>query len=764
MGINRRNFLKGSTAFAVSASVVGCSNDDNDPIKLAEKPIVEPTTITPPVKEKVDKTVFHTTCPRNCGDRCSLMVTVENDVATSITGLDTHPITAGTPCVKGHAYLQSVYSPDRIKTPMKRVGPKGPGAKFEPITWDEANKAIAAGLKEAIAKSKNGGNGVLQYSYSGYNGVGAGIGANRFFNKIGSRLLERNICASAGYAGMSSVLGTFDGPSPEDYANTKCFVSWGTNEQATNIHQLKIINKARDNGAKILVVNPARTPLASQADVWLRPRPGTDATLVIGIAKCIIEQGLEDKDFIKQNTQDYDAYLARLAEFTHEQIEKATDVKKTDYQEFAQLYANAECSIMRIGYGMQRNLNGGRMVRAIPTLAAITGNIGKKGAGVVYLNTQAGGLMDWGYIGAGNLTPKDAVRDTVSMNELGKNLLPIDYVHPDGKTKGPLSKGKPSEPINAVIIYQSNPMVIAPNTELVRKGLERDDIFLVGIDLFQTDTMDYVDYLLPTSSFIEQENIADSYHGYFCNHSSKAIEYLHDSKPDIEIFQGLGRAMGFSDPEFSESINDIMKKAWKGNISYDELVKKHYDQPKVEYPFLSSLKFNTPSGKIEFKDVSNKHFDSTLFNPVIDTGTPETDDVDHKGMTDAEKGRAFRLLSPAHPKKNNSQWANVKYIEGTYPSHSVYINPADSSKLGVQDGDKVEMTATRYNNEKVSIQYDVIISEMSAPGSVFVWKNAWRKLNENGSSTAVNMLTNNELSDMNSNSTFMSTRVDIKAL
>ncbi|WP_137221671.1 molybdopterin-dependent oxidoreductase [Shewanella sp. MEBiC00475] len=758
MGMNRRSFLKGSSAFAFSASILGCSDNNDETI--------DETTIDPPeiIEEEKELTipdangVFHTTCPRNCGDRCSLMVSTLDGIATSITGNIDHPVTAGTPCVKGHSYLQSVYSPDRIQQPMKRVGPRGPGATFEPISWEDALSEIADQLNDII--NTHGGNSILPYSYSGYSGIAATSGANRFFNRIGGRYLQRNICASAGYSGMSSILGEFSGPSPEDYVNTKCFVSWGTNEQATNIHHLKFINQARDNGAKILVVNPARTPLASQADIWLQPTPGTDAMLVVGISKIIIEENLQDSAFIDAHTQDYDALLARLNEFTHEQIVKETGVTKSEYEAFARAYAGAECSMIRIGYGLQRSLNGGRMVKAIPTIAALTGNIGKVGAGVVYLNTQAGSLFDWNYSNSPELTPEGATRDTVSINELGKSLLPEDYQHEDGQV-GPLAYGKPCDPIKALIVYSSNPMTVSPDTDLIETGLMRDDLFIVGIDLFQTDTMDYVDYLLPTSSYIEQANLIDSYQCYYAKHSAQAIMPLHQSKPDTVIFNELAKAMGFDDAAFSQSIEEILRGTWKGNISYDELLVKYWDSPIVPYPFRKDYDFPTPSGKVEFKDVSGTYFDAEKFNPVIDTGNPESDDVEHKGMTDSEKNREFRLISPAHAKISNSQWANVKYIKDTFPQHTVYIHPTDANKKGINDGANVKLTASRYGNRNVSIQYVARVEPMTPVGTLFVWKNGWKKLNKNGNGTSINQLTSSELSDMNSGSVFHAARVDI---
>ncbi|GAA4891640.1 molybdopterin-dependent oxidoreductase [Ferrimonas pelagia] len=746
MSINRRTFLKGASAFAFSSGLVGCSSsDDNDDEIITPEPPFDHTQ--------------HVTCPRNCGDRCSLLVTTKDGVATAITGDDRHPVTAGTPCVKGHAYLQSVYSPDRLQQPLKRVGPKGPGARFEPITWEEAYDAVAAGLKEAV--DNHGANSVSYYKYSGYGGMSGVAGPYRFFHRLGSRKLEEHICASAGYHGMSSILGEFIGPSPEDYVNTQCYVSWGTNEQSTNIHHLKFINEARDKGAKILVVNSARTPMASQADIWLQPTPGTDAMLVLGICKVLIEENLHDTGFIAANTQDFDALVERVDEFTHEQIAKHTGVSTYQYQQFARAYAGVDAAIIRIGYGLQRTLNGGRIVRSIPMMAALTGNFGRPGAGVTYLNTQAG-CRNGAWANGAHLTPEDIEkqRTTVSINEYARALVPETYVQPDG-TEGPMAYGESCDPIKAFVCWNSNPMAIAPNTALFEKGLMREDLFSIGVDLFMTDTMEYMDYVLPAASFIEQEDTSDSYHAYYTQHSHKQIDPLFQSKTNYEIFTTLAKKMGFDDPDFDLTAEELNRQAFNGDISYDEFKKQgFYMPPGITYPWRKDFDWPTASGKIEFKDTSGNYFDAERFHPVIDIGTPETDAHDYFGMSDGEKAREFRLLSPAHAKMNNSQWANIKYTRNL-PAHTVYVHPQDAADKGIYDGAPVELTATRHNDEVVSIVYTAKVEPMTAPGTLLVWKCSWKKTNPNGSNTAINMITNCDLTDMNNGSTFHATRVDI---
>ncbi|SHI03375.1 molybdopterin-containing oxidoreductase family protein [Ferrimonas marina] len=744
MAIDRRCFLKGASAFAFSSGLIGCSsNSDNDDDNGGNQPEFDYTR--------------HVTCPRNCGDRCSLLVTTEDGVATAITGDERHPVTGSAPCVKGHAYLQYIYSPDRLQQPLKRVGPRGPGARFEPVSWDEALNAIASNLNKII--EEHGGNAISYYKYSGNGGLSAAASGYRFFNRIASRRLEENICASAGYHGMTSILGEYIGPSPEDYVNTQCYVSWGTNEQATNIHHIKFINQARDKGAKVLVVNSARTPMASQADIWLQPTPGTDAMLALGICKVLIEDNLHDTDFISKYTQDFDALQERVDQFSHGQIAEHTGVSTSEYRAFAHAYAGVDAAMIRIGYGLQRTRNGGRIVRAIPMLAALTGNFGRPGAGVIYLNGQ-GNARNGGAANGGHLTPEGAKRDTISINEFARGLVAADYQQPDG-TVGPMAYGESSELIKAFVCWNSNPMAVAPNTTLLEQGLMRDDLFTVGLELFMTDTMEYMDYVLPATSFIEQEDTCSSYHAYYTQHTHKQIEPLYQSRPNLEIFSALAKKMGFSDPEFSETIEQVNRNAWAGDISYDEFKQQgFYTPPNIEYPWRASLTWPTPSGKIEFKDTSGSYFDPEQFHPVIDVGTPESDTRQNYGLTEGEKLREFRLLSPAHAKMNNSQWANIKYTRNL-PAHTLYIHPQDAAAKGIQTGDSVVLTATRHNNEEASIRYSAKVEPMTPAGTLFVWKCAWKKTNPNGSGTAINMITNCDLTDMNHGSSFHATRVDI---
>ena len=312
--ISRRSFLAGSVSLGTGVALfglIGCA-----PTKPASSEL--------PVNPSGPKTIVYQACPRNCHDTCSLVSEVVDGRIVRITGDPTNPITAGTPCVKGHTYINVVYHPDRILYPMKRVGKKGEG-KWEKITWDEAYDTIASKFKDII--SKDGSEAILPYSYSGNLGIINNYGVPfRFWNKIGASNLARQICEPAGEEALGYTYGTCSSLDPETYAKTKLFISWGVNESATNVHSVKFINKARDNGAKLIVVNPTRTPLASQADMYIQPNPGTDAALALGIMNVMISEGLYDKDFVNKYTVGFDKLMTKVKEYPPQKAAQITGV------------------------------------------------------------------------------------------------------------------------------------------------------------------------------------------------------------------------------------------------------------------------------------------------------------------------------------------------------------------------------------------------------------------------------------------------------
>ncbi len=721
--MTRRTFLASSAAMGTSLTLfglVGCA-----PTK--------PTTSTAAASPK--KLTYHA-CPRNCHDTCTLISEVDNGRIVRVTGDPTHPITAGTPCVKGHCYTTWVYHPDRILYPMKRVGKKGEG-KWEKISWDEAYTTIANKFQEIIRT--DGSEAIIPYSYSGNLGIINNYGVPfRFWSKLGATNLERAVCSDAGKPATKYTYGQTAGIDPESYARTKLFVSWGINHAATNVHAIKFINQARDNGAKLVEVNPVRTPLGSQADLLIQPKPGTDAALALGMMNVIIQEGLYDKDFVANYTLGFDKLVEKVKQYPVDKVAQITGVPAQTIIDFARMYATTKPAIIRVGYGMQRNTNGGRMVRAISLLPALVGMVGVDGGGYVYINGDYW-AFDWKALQRPDLVGDRKLR-SVNMNEIGKALL--------GETKE--TKGKP---IKALFVYNSNPLAISTNTNLIKKGLLREDLFTVVVDPFITDTADYADILLPAATFFEYEDVNQDYLGWYVRLNLPAIPALGEAKSNLEIFAELAKRMGFPEDCFKESAADVIKLALKsGNplfegITYDALRERHWMKIKLGTPF-ADRKFKTPSGKVEFysEALGKAGFDPVAEHIPPGEGEEKTPQLYAK--------YPIRFLTPATKNFISSQFHNLSYIKEIYEGPIVFINPADAKQRGISTGQWVYAF-----NDRGKVRLQAKVSEAVKPGVAMSAKAPWHKYSPEG--TNINALAPDALGDMGGVSTYHTNLVQI---
>ncbi|HWR07645.1 molybdopterin oxidoreductase family protein [Sporomusa sp.] len=720
--MTRRTFLAGAAAMGAGVSLLGLM--DVLTAEASRLPAAAAGTLT------------YQACPRNCHDTCTLISKVVDGRIVSITGDPTHPITAGTPCVKGHCYPTWVYHPDRILYPLKRTGRKGEGG-WERISWDEAYRIITDKFKTII--DNDGAEAILPYSYSGNLGIVNNYGVPfRFWNKLGASRLERAVCSDAGKPATKYTYGQVGGIDPETYAKTKLFVSWGVNHAATNVHIIKFINRARDNGAKLVEVNPVRTPLASQADLHLQPKPGTDAALALGIMNVIINEGLYDQNFVDNYTFGFDKLVAKVQHYPVERVEQITGVPTGTVVEFARMYATTKPSIIRVGYGMQRNSNGGRMVRAISLLPALVGMVGIDGGGYVYINGDYW-AYDWKALQRPDLLANRQVR-SINMNEIGKALT--------GQTKETRDK-----PVKALFVYNSNPLAMSTNTNLIKQGLAREDLFTVVVDPFVTDTADYADILLPAATFFEYEDINSDYLGWYVRLNQPAIEPLGESKSNLEIFAGLARWMGFTDSCFAESAADVIKASLQSGsslftgITYETLQARHWQKLNLVTPF-ADKKFNTPSGKIEF-------YSETLakagFDPVAEHVPPAEGP---EATPELYAQYPLRLLTPATKYFITTQFHNLPYIQEIYEGPLIFINPRDAEARGVDTGDWVYAV-----NDRGKVRLKVKVTEAVQPGVVMSPKAPWQKLSPG--STNINALAPDRLGDMGGVSTYHTNLVQV---
>lgn len=740
--ISRRTLLQGTGAMAVVGSLSGLIPETAHAMNsLGAKP---------ELLNKRAGTVKYHSCLRNCADRCLMKFRVQDGRMTYVSGAEKQAKTGTCPCVKGLTYVEYTYAPDRILHPMERIGEKG-SHKWRRITWEEAWAKLITKTKEVVAKY--GSEAVLPYSYSGnYGAIGMHASGERFFNRLGASYLDRLVCTEAGVWGYGSVQGTTDGPDPDEIPNCDCYISWGFNETVSNVHGIKLINQMRDKGGVVLAVNPNRTPICSQADVYLQNYPGSDAWVATGVMKYLIAHDETiDHEFLDKCCIGADKVFEKVNSVKWEDIERVTGCKRAEIEKFAALYGKSKNCIIRGGYGMQRNYNGARMTRAIAIMHALRGMFDRPNAGIIYDNVRSITGMN-NFDGRGNyfLTGKEQHVNMTDLDQALKAKNPTSQNLIDNHTTPP----QPIKPIHLFFFYNGNPVAVSPNVNQVIENLKRDDLYVVGFDMIMTDSMEYCDLVLPASTQFETDDIIGDYHGWFLQICEKVIEPVGESMPNWDFFAEWGRRMGFKDQAFKDTSFDIMrqllntKAPWYQGITLDRLQKEKW----IKLPYPSSVpvrsggKCGTESGKIELYSEMMKR---AGFDPVIDLGLCEDD------MPEVEKKLPFRLLSPGIPQRVNSSFYNVKYIRA-FNAYECEISPEDAQKLGIKMGDRVRLT-----NQRGEAYFIARVSTRVGPGVVRTAKCNWRSTNPYGKNNT-NTLTTSRLTDMGGCSAYHSTRVNVE--
>lgn len=740
--ISRRPLLQGTGAMAVVGSLSGLIPETAHAMNsLGAKP---------ELLNKRAGTVKYHSCLRNCADRCLMKFRVQDGRMTYVSGAEKQAKTGTCPCVKGLTYVEYTYAPDRILHPMERIGEKG-SHKWRRITWEEAWAKLITKTKEVVAKY--GPEAVLPYSYSGnYGAIGMHASGERFFNRLGASYLDRLVCTEAGVWGYGSVQGTTDGPDPDEIPNCDCYISWGFNETVSNVHGIKLINQMRDKGGVVLAVNPNRTPICSQADVYLQNYPGSDAWVATGVMKYLIAHDETiDHEFLDKCCIGADKVFEKVNSVKWEDIERVTGCKRAEIEKFAALYGKSKNCIIRGGYGMQRNYNGARMTRAIAIMHALRGMFDRPNAGIIYDNVRSITGMN-NFDGRGNyfLTGKEQHVNMTDLDQALKAKNPTSQNLIDNHTTPP----QPIKPIHLFFFYNGNPVAVSPNVNQVIENLKRDDLYVVGFDMIMTDSMEYCDLVLPASTQFETDDIIGDYHGWFLQICEKVIEPVGESMPNWDFFAEWGRRMGFKDQAFKDTSFDIMrqllntKAPWYQGITLERLQKEKW----IKLPYPSSVpvrsggKCGTESGKIELYSEMMKR---AGFDPVIDLGLCEDD------MPEVEKKLPFRLLSPGIPQRVNSSFYNVKYIRA-FNAYECEISPEDAQKLGIKMGDRVRLT-----NQRGEAYFIARVSTRVGPGVVRTAKCNWRSTNPYGKNNT-NTLTTSRLTDMGGCSAYHSTRVNVE--
>lgn len=609
-------------------------------------------------------------CPHDCPDTCAMLVTVEGGRATRVAGDPAHPFTQGFLCAKVNRYVERTYHPDRLQTPLRRVGPKGSG-RFEPITWDAALDEIAQRLG-AIAASPDGPQAILPYSYAGTMGLVQGEAMDhRFFHLLGASKLDRTICSMAGTVGMRMTVGANIGADSEGVPESDLVLLWGTNTLTANPHLWPFVLKARERGAPIICIDPIRTRTAQQCDEWIPIRPGTDAALALGMMHVLFARGLQDMDFLERYTLGHNELCARAAEWTPARTAAVTGLPEATIISLGERYGRAKAAFIRVNYGLQRHAGGGMAVRAIACLPAVTGHWRRPGGGV-QLSTSANFQFDRAALQREDLSPPAR---TINMIRLGDALT-----SPDAGVGGP--------PVKALVVYNSNPAGVAPERNVVLRGLAREDLFTVVLEHFQTDTADWADIVLPATTQLEHWDIHFAYGHHYVTLNRPSIAPIGQAKPNSEIFRLLAAKMGITHEVMRDDDLTLIRQALASGmpklegVSFEELLERGWMRLNVPTPYLpyADGKFTTPSGKCELR---SERMAALGFDALPDY-IPPYESVERDPAL-VQRYPLTLISSPAHTFLNTT-FVNVTSLRRQAREPEVLLHPADAERRGITAG------------------------------------------------------------------------------
>lgn len=663
----------------------------------------------------------HSVCALDCPDTCSLLVNVENGAATRLRGNPDHPVTRGFLCGKVAQYLEREYSPERLLYPQKRAGKKGEG-RFERIGWDEALDTIARKLS-AVADDF-GAETILPYSYAGTMGLLNGSGMDRrFFHRLGASRLDRTICSAAGSAGLAATLGNRYGTEPEQFSKAKFIIAWGANIHGTNVHLWPFIVEARRNGAKLIAIDPVRTRTAALADKHLRINPGSDQALAFGLMHVIIGEGLHDRDYIEKFTNGFDALRELAKRYDPERVAGLTGIAKDDIVQLAREYATVRPAAIRANYGIQRSERGGAATRAIAALPALTGSWKEVGGGLQLSVSQAF-QFNRKALEMPELGPAARV---VNMSELGSALTAVD-----------------DPPVKAIVVYNSNPAAIAPDQNRVLNGFRREDLFTVVLEQFQTDTADYADILLPATTFLEHSDLYLAYGHYHLQLARAVVARPGEVRSNVDVFRGLAERMGFEDPCFKDSEDDMIRALLSSGhpflegITIERLEREHSVRLNVPSPFLPFAEgtFGTASGKCEL-DVPD-------YTPPVES---------RFGDLSLRKKYPLEFVSSKNDDSMNSTFGNRDAVDKQ--TSILHLATEDAEARGIRSGDVV-----RAFNERGSLLLTAEVDGVVGRGVVRAPAVRWAKKSQDGRSA--NALTSEKLTDIGGGPTFYSCLVEVE--
>jgi anaerobic selenocysteine-containing dehydrogenase len=667
--------------------------------------------------------VVRVACPHDCPDTCAMLVTVEDGVAKKVQGDPSMPFTEGTLCTKVAHYLERTYAPDRLLYPQKRTGRKGEG-KFKRISWDEALDEIAARLKALEPET------ILPCSYAGTMGMVQYMSMDRrFFNRLGAIQLDRTLCSSAGKAGIKATLGGSVGMDPERFDTAKLIILWGANPIVSNLHLWSRVQAAKKRGAKVVAVDPYRSLSAEKCTQHLALLPGTDGALALAMMNVLIGEDLLDHDYIARYTLGFDELKERVKQYTPQWAAQVCGLATEAIVQLARDYGTIRPAAIRLNYGMQRHAGGGIAARTIACLPALVG-AWREAAGGIVLTTADFFKFDHAALERPDLLAGRRPR-VINHSRLGDALLGARH------------------PIKAIVVYNNNPVAVCPDSQKVIAGFSRADLFTVVMDHFQTDTADYADILLPATTQLEHWDVHKSYGHLYALANNPAIAPLGESLSNAEVFRRLAARMGFDEPCFSDSDEDICRTALGGKFDWSELKQRGWQRLAVPERFAPFAQggFPTPSGKCEFRSawLERQGIDPLPFyNPPAEVG-------------EASERYPLAFLSPPARHFLNSSFANLARFREFEREPHLDMHPRDAASRGIADGDRV-----RVFNDRGGYALKARVNGKPRPGVVVAPSVWWKKYSPDGRNA--NEVTSQRTTDLGGGATFYDCRVEVERI
>jgi anaerobic selenocysteine-containing dehydrogenase len=658
-----------------------------------------------------------------------------------VRGDPAHPTTAGVLCTKVARYTERTYHPDRLLYPMRRVGKKGEG-KFERITWEQAIDEIGARLKPIAARDPQA---ILPYSYCGTMGLVQGEAmAMRFFHKLGASLLDRTICAMAGATGYKYTIGGSIGTDIEQFQDAKLIIIWGGNPIASNLHFWMRAQEAKRRGARLIAIDPYRSLTAEKCHQHIALLPGTDAALALGLMHVLITEDLLDHDYIARHTLGFDELKARAAEWTPERTAATCGISVDEVVNLAREYGRTarqgEPVAIRANYGVQRVRGGGMAVRNIACLPALVG-AWRHPAGGIQLSASGSFPANRAALQRPDLLAGRKPR-TINMTTIGDDLL-------EDSSPGFGPK------IEAVIVYNANPLAIAPDSAKVMQGFQREDLFTVVLEHFCTDSADYADILLPATTQLEHVDAHLAYGHLYMMANNAAIAPLGEAKPNTEIFRMIAASMGFDDPCFAESDDQLAAQAFDTSnpravhFDWESLKRKGWQKLAMPDAPFAEGGFPTPSGKCEFYSAAML---ADGLDPLPAWIAPYESAASNPGLA---ARYPLAMISPPARNFLNSTFVNVQSLRATEGEPHLDIHPDDASARSIADGDMA-----RIFNDRGSFVARARVTPKARRGLVVGLSVWWKKLASDGKNA--NEVTSQRLTDMGRAPTFYDTLVEVE--